>query len=235
MHFANDLKVAHYLKIPPRHTFAAQMIATFISTFVCTGVIAFQVNIENICQPNAPMRFYCPGPTTFFTASVLWGTIGPLKVFGHKGQYKELLLGFPIGIVLTVVLYFLLKRFPKNRLLRQFHPVAFWYGGINWAPYSFSYAMPSIPISILSWIYVRKRYLAFWSKYNFVLSAAFSAGIAISGLLMLFSVQWVGAEVNWWGNTQPYVGCEGSACTIAKLAKGERFFPWWNPAEVPAP
>jgi len=142
------------------------MVATLVSTFVCTGVINFQVDIENVCQKSAPMRFFCPGPNTFFTASVLWGTIGPIKVFGHQGQYKELLLGFPLGIVVTVVLYFLLKRFPKNRTLRQFHPVAFWYGALNWAPYSFSYAMPSIPIALVSWVYIRSRYLAFWSKVS---------------------------------------------------------------------
>lgn len=110
------------------------------------------------------MRFFCPGPNTFFTAAVLWGTIGPVKVFGHQGQYKELLLGFPIGILAPVVFYFLLKYSKNNRYLRQFHPVALFYGGLNWAPYSFSYAWPAVPIAWLSWIYVRKRYLAFWSK-----------------------------------------------------------------------
>jgi len=211
------------------------MIATLISTFVCTAVINFQVNIPNICQENAPMRFYCPGPNTFFTASVLWGTIGPLKVFGHKGQYKELLLGFPAGIVLTGAAFLLVKKFPKNRYLRQFHPVAFWYGPLAWAPYSFSYAMPSIPIALLSWVYIRSRYLAFWSKYNFVLSAAFSAGIAISGTIMLFSIQWAQIELKWWGNEQPYVGCEGSACTLKQLEPGERFYPWWDGSQIPAP
>ncbi|GKT89097.1 OPT oligopeptide transporter [Colletotrichum tofieldiae] len=209
VHFANDLKVAHYLKIPPRQTFACQMLATLISTFVCTGVMNFQIQIPDVCTPNAPMRFFCPGPTTFFTAAVLWGTIGPIKVFGHQGQYNYLLLGFPIGIILPAAFYFLIN---------------------------FSYAWPAVPIAWLSWIYVRNRYLAFWSKYNFVLSASFSAGIAISGILMLFTVQWLGAEVNWWGNTQIGAGCEGSpACTLKTLAPGERFFPWWNPSQVPAP
>ncbi|KAK0649961.1 OPT oligopeptide transporter [Cercophora newfieldiana] len=235
--FANDLKIAHYIKIPPWHCFAAQMVATLVSTIVCTGVISFQVNIPGVCTDKAPMRFLCPGPTTFFTASVLWGTIGPLKVFGHTGQYKELLLGFPAGIIVTVIVYFLMKKFPKNQYIRQFHPVAFWYGALNWAPYSFSYAWPSVPIAWLSWVYVRKRYLAFWSKYNFVLSAAFSSGIAIAGLIMLFSVQWAGIEVKWWGNTQAAVGCEDTACTLMTLDKeaGERFYPWWDSSKVPAP
>lgn len=72
-------------------------------------------------------------------------------------------------------------------------------------------------------------------QYNFVLSAALSSGIAISAILMLFSVQWVGASIEWWGNTQIDAGCEGKACTIFKLAKGERFYPWWDPNRVPAP
>ncbi|KDN71105.1 putative OPT oligopeptide transporter [Colletotrichum sublineola] len=201
--FANDLKVAHYLKMPPRQTFACQMVATLISTFVCTGVMNFQINIPNICTTNAPMRFFCPGPNTC--------------------------------ICLPVAFYFLIKYSPKNRYLRQFHPVALFYGGVNWAPYSFSYAWPAVPIAWLSWIYVRNRYLAFWSKYNFVLSASFSAGIAIAGILMLFTVQWLGADIDWWGNAQASAGCEGTACTLKTLAKGERFYPWWNPSQVPAP
>jgi hypothetical protein len=211
------------------------MIATLISTFVCTGVMNFQVHIKDVCTANAPMRFLCPGQNTFFTASVLWGTIGPIKVFGHNGQYAQLLIGFLVGIIVPVIFYFLLKLAPRNRFLRQFHPVALFYGGLNWAPYSFSYAWPAVPIAWLSWIYVRNRYLAFWSKYNFVLSASFSAGIAIAGIIMLFSVQWVGVTIEWWGNTMPYEGCEGTACRLLPLEKGERFFPWWNGNIIPAP
>ena len=98
-----------------------------------------------------------------------------------------------------------------------------------------SYAWPAVPIAWLSWIYVRNRYLAFWSKYNFVLSAAFSAGIAVSGIVMLFSVQWARVSIEWWGNTQPYTGCEDTACTVKVLGEGERFFPWWDSNKVPAP
>ncbi len=134
--FANDLKVAHYLKIPPRVTFSGQMIATFISTLVCTGVLNFQINIKDVCTENAPMRFYCPGPNTFFTASILWGTIGPLKVFGKDGQYKWLLMGFPIGILFVLFFWSLKKWKPNNRALRQFHIVVAIAGSLQWAPYS---------------------------------------------------------------------------------------------------
>lgn len=68
--FAGDLKLAHYLKIAPHFTFFAQMVPTLVSTFVSVAVMQYQVRIENICTPNAPFRFTCPGINTF-TATVL--------------------------------------------------------------------------------------------------------------------------------------------------------------------
>lgn len=181
------------------------------------------------------MRFTCPGPTTFFTASVLWGTIGPVKVFGINGQYKELLLGFPAGIVVVLIFWGLKKWMPNNRGLRQIHVVAAFVGSVYWAPYSFAYAWPAVPVALFSWVYIRGRYLAFWSKYNFVLSASWSAAIAISAIVMLFSVQWARIEINWWGKSQASMGCESVACVLKTLAPGERFYPWWDHPNVPAP
>lgn len=233
--FSNDLKLAHYLKIAPRQTFAAQMVATLISTFVCVGVFQFQMDIPDVCTPEAPMRFTCPTPQTFYTASVLWGTIGPLKIFGANGQYSWSLLGWPIGFAAPLLFYLLIRKYPRNRFVRQIHPVAIWTGALNYCPYSFSYMWPSVPIAWLSWIYIRGRYLAFWSKYNFVLSAAFSAGVAIAGILMLFTVQWYGIEIKWWGSTQAIAGCEGKPCLLKTLGPNERFYPWWDGTRVPAP
>ena len=103
IYFSQDLKLAHYTKIPPRHTFIAQIVATLISTFVCTGVINFQLTgIKGICTPDAAFGLTCPGVNTFFTAALLWGTYGPHKLFGKNGQYQLLLLGFPIGVAIPV-------------------------------------------------------------------------------------------------------------------------------------
>ncbi|KAK6906266.1 OPT family small oligopeptide transporter [Kwoniella mangroviensis CBS 8507] len=213
IYFSSDLKVAHYLKIPPRHTFVAQMVATFISTLVCTGVFNFQMNnVPNVCTSEAPFGFSCPGINTFFTAAVFWGTLGPQKLFGSTGQYKALLIGFPVGFVLPFIVYFLRKRFPRTAWLRQIHPVMLCYGGINWAPYNLSYFWPSVPLASFSWFYLKKRYLAFWSKYNFVLAAAWQCGIAIAAIVIFFAVQLPAVEVNWWGNTVSYQGCEDTAC-----------------------
>ncbi|KAI6363790.1 hypothetical protein MCOR07_005417 [Pyricularia oryzae] len=225
--FANDLKLAHYVKIPPRTTFIAQVVATLVSTFVCTGVLNFQMNmIPGVCTPDAPNRFTCPGINTFFTASVLWGTIGPKKVFGSGGQYTAALVGFPIGAALPFIFWALQRKYRGSRWLRQVHPVAMLYGSLSLSPYNLSYQWPAVPIAWLSWIYIKQRYLALWSKYNFVLSGAFSSGVAVAAIIIFFALQWGGdISLDWWGNQVVSQGCEASACVRLPLAKGETFGP----------
>jgi OPT family small oligopeptide transporter len=165
--FSNDLKLAHYSKIPPRHTFFAQMIAVLASTIVCVGVLNFQMTqIDQVCTEDAQYRLTCPGVNTFFTASVLWGTVGPGRIWGPDGQYSEILIGFPLGIAIVVFFFVLNKKFPKWTWTRQIHPVAIMYGGIVWAPYNMSYVWPSVPIAYFSWVYLKSRYLGLWSKVN---------------------------------------------------------------------
>jgi OPT family oligopeptide transporter len=187
LRFSNDLKLAHYLKIPPKHTFWAQMIATLVSTFACTGVLNFQMNsIEGVCTVNQKDHYTCPGINQFFTAAVLWGTIGPKKVFGKGGQYTTMLVGFPLGFVAPFVIYYAQKKFPKQSWLRQTHMVVIFFGAIVWAPYNVSYVWPAVPIGYLSMIYTKKRYLGFWSKVTLLFIVHF-VGKADFGIVQLRS------------------------------------------------
>ncbi|GME27430.1 OPT oligopeptide transporter [Neofusicoccum parvum] len=226
LRFCNDLKMAHYVKVPPRHTFWAQIVGTLVSSFICTAVMNFQMNnIPDVCESYQANHFTCPGINTFFTAAVLWGTIGPIKVFGKGGQYTWLLIGFPIGLLAPVAAFYAKKRWPKARWLRYVHPVCIMNGPIQWAPYNLSYLWPTVPVAWLSHIYLKKRYTAFWAKYNYVVSAAFSAAIAIAAIVIFFALQWSSVELDWWGNSVSTRGCEGEACTRYTLAEGEYFGP----------
>ena len=219
--FSQDLKLGHYLKIPPRHTFCAQFAATLVSSFVCVGVFNFQMNkIEGICTPTAPFKMTCPGINTFFTASVFWGTLGPIRMFGSGGQYMLTLIGFPVGFCLPIIFYFAKKYFTKQTWLRQIHPIPLIYGGIYWAPYNLTYQWPALPISVFSMLYLKKRFLAFWSRYNYTVSAAFSTAIALSAVVIFFAVQLTDQEISWWGNEVIYEGCEGTACKNLPIPAG---------------
>lgn len=98
--------------------------------------MVFQMGIKDICTPLAPLKFTCPGVHSFFTASVLWGTIGPRKTFGPGAPYQWLLLGFLFGFVLAVLFWGLRKAFPRVEFFRQLNVPAMFMGGVNWGVYS---------------------------------------------------------------------------------------------------
>jgi hypothetical protein len=113
--FCNDLKLAHYIKIPPRHTFVCQIVATLVNTFVAASIFNFQMSFPNVCTKDAAFRFICPGQTTFFTGAVFWGTLGPKHLFGAGKRYNLLLLGFPVGVMIPIG-----KFSPKVRIISDF-------------------------------------------------------------------------------------------------------------------
>ncbi|KAJ7101812.1 OPT-domain-containing protein [Mycena epipterygia] len=198
--FASDLKLAHYCHISPRLTFWAQIYATIISTFICTGTLQFQMTkIPDVCTPQQVHRFTCPAVNTFFTAR--FGTLGPERIFGTAG-YNGLLWCFFIGAILPVPFYFLRK---KVKVLEYCHiPVM-------------ANVWPAVPIGYLFNVFIKKRYLAWWSKYNYITTTAFSAAIAISAIIIFFALEWPGAQINWSGNTRPFAGCDAKQCARLQL------------------
>jgi len=163
LHFAQDLKLAHYIHIPPWVTFNCQMVATLVSTFVCTAILNYQMTqIPDICAPNQKDRFTCPGVNTFFTASVLWGTLGPKKMYGPGAIYNPLLWCFLIGALVPIPFYYLRRR---SKFFQYFHAPVFFSGGI-WAPYNLSHSWARVPLAFVFNYYIKRNFLAWWSKYN---------------------------------------------------------------------
>lgn len=200
-------------------------IKAIVSAFVCTGVMNFQITqIPEMCSPNQKDKFTCPNLQSYFTAAVLFGSLGARRVFGSGAQYTALLAAFPAGLLFPVIHFYATRRLPKTHFLTKIHPVVILSGGHTWAPYNLGYMWPAVIPGWISWSYLRKRYLEFWSKYNYVLSAAFSSGIAIAAVVIFFAVSYHGANVDWVGNNSDQ-GCEAEACTRLTLGKGEYFGP----------
>lgn len=72
-----------------------------------------------------------------------------------------------------------------------------------------SYATNGIYISFIFMYWIKRRYNAWWEKYNYILEAGFDVGVAISGiiqtLVLSFAVQ---VTINWWGNTVATAGVD---------------------------
>ena len=86
------------------------------------------------------------------------------------------------------------------------------------SPYNLGNFFPNVPVVWFSWQYLRRKYPGFWKKYNFVVAAAFPAGIAVSAVVIFFALQLPkgGFSIDWWGNTVVGQGCDGG-CPLIEI------------------
>ncbi|KAF8213549.1 OPT oligopeptide transporter [Mycena galopus ATCC 62051] len=201
--FASDLKLGHYMKIPPRTMFNIQLVAAVITSFVVLGVQNWMFsNIAGICTPAAIDNFVCPSTNVFATASVTWGGIGPARLFSAGGMYNPLLYGFLFGAVAPIPFYYLARRYPLS--FWRYINIPVFCGGVGAIPAAsaYNYAAWALTGFIFNFI-IRRRYFRWWMRYNYILSAALDAGLAISLIVIFFAVQYPrgGTVLNWWGNT----------------------------------
>lgn len=206
--YITDQKMGHYLRIAPRALFRVQMLSVFVSSFVSLGTLnlAFST-ITDYCLPTQPQKFTCPNSRTFFSASVLWGVIGPKKVFG--GLYPVLQYCFLIGFLLAFPCLAIKKYFGTYKAVRYFLPVLIIGGFLNYAPYNLGYYTPGLIASYAFMFVIRRRFSAWWSKYNYVLSGGLQAGVAFGAVIIFFAVQYHEKDINWWGNNVMYEGLDG--------------------------
>ena len=122
--FVGDLKLGHYMKIPPRTMFVSQVVATIIACIVQVYTMNFALNnIEDVCTPTQTQKFTCPNAHVFFSASVIWGLLGPGRIFSPGQVYGVLLWGFPIGIAVPLIIWGFQKKWPKSIFKYALAPV----------------------------------------------------------------------------------------------------------------
>ncbi|CAN3361719.1 oligopeptide transporter 2 [Diutina catenulata] len=205
--YITNQKQAHYMRLPPRSLFRTQMVGVIIASFVQLGIIQFQMNggIPNYCDPDNEQKFTCPGITTFFSASIQWGVIGPKKVF--NGLYPVLPYCFLIGF-LAAFPCIVIKKWLPSKYARYFQPTV-WIGGfLVYAPNNLFYVLPTAYAGFAFMNIIFKRYNAWWSKYTYLLADGLNGGIALSSLLIFFCLQYNSVQLPWWGSEVSYKGYE---------------------------
>ncbi|CAG7944146.1 unnamed protein product [Penicillium nalgiovense] len=200
MYFTQDLKIGHYMKIPPRLTFTAQMVACFWSSLVQIATMNWALGaIKGVCDQFQPNHFTCPNGRVFFNASVIWGVIGPARMFSIGQLYSPLMFFFLAGGLLPVAIYIGARFFPKSPIKYLSAPIIF--GGAGLIP-------PATPLNYLSWgivgfvfnKYIRDRWRGWWMQYNYVLSAGLDVGLALCTILIFLALNLTDTSFpEWWG------------------------------------
>ncbi|PFH59998.1 hypothetical protein XA68_11581 [Ophiocordyceps unilateralis] len=227
LRFVADLKFGHYMKIPPRTMFSAQVVATTLSCAVQIVTLNLALgSIENVCDTQQRDRFTCPGGRVFFSASVIWGLIGPDRMFSPGRIYSGLFLFFFLGAITPIAIHVASKRYPRSPLRYLMAPLIF--GGAGAIP-------PATPLNYFSWAmvgfvfqyWIKKRHFAWWSRLNFLTSCGLDLGLALATLFIFFAFSMHGIKPpRWWGNTvvSTTMDVQGTAVQ-AQVAEGQRFGP----------
>ncbi|TFK71414.1 OPT oligopeptide transporter [Pluteus cervinus] len=232
LQFTSDFKLGHYMKIPPRAMFWGQVVATIIAGTVQLGVQAWMfTNIPDMCSPDQPNGFICPSTEVFGVASIIWGVIGPARQFSHGQVYYALSFFFLIGFICPVISWLIGKKFPNSAIRYINFPVIF--SGTGAIPPAS--AVNYVPWAIVGFIFnyvIRRRHFSWWTKYNYVLSAALDSGVAMAVVIIFFCLQYpqngtIGATTvaSWWGNTVPFETADALGTPMYQLADGETFGP----------
>lgn len=223
--FLQDLKLGHYLKIPQRVTFFGQIIATLWSCVVQLAVIEWGLNnIKDVCVVGQANNFTCPNGRVFFNASVIFGLIGPQRIFSGAATYSPLQYFWLAGAIAPFLVYFGARMFPKSKI--RFFSAPIFFGGTNQLP-------PATPLSYLSWSLVgflfqkviRNRYRGWWMRFNYVTSAGLDVGLAICTIVIIAALNLTGTGFpDWWGNRAPTTTLDYLDKAVQKkVALGETF------------
>ncbi|SAM01283.1 hypothetical protein [Absidia glauca] len=192
---AKDLKVGHYLKVPPRMVFFSQILGTIIGS-----IFNYIVN-DNIVTTKRDILLDPDGGNN---AAITWGAIGPMAMFGPSTRYYIILWAFVIGFFLPVPGWLLHKKFPKAGFNYINMPM-FLVGAATLPGSNSSWITVSFIVIIVTQGFIKRRYNAWFVKYNYLTSAALDSGTSLMVFFLSMALFGGGSGIVynfpvWWGN-----------------------------------
>lgn len=197
---------------------ALQVVGTLVSVIVyqCTAWWLME-SIPNLCDTSklpSDSQWTCPMDRVFFDASVIWGLVGPRRIFGDLGEYGKVNWFFLGGAIAPLLVWLAHKAFPNKKWITLINmPVLL--GATAIMP-------PATAVNFTTWIImafisghvVYKYKPDLWKKYNYVLSGGLDAGTAFMSILVFLALGYRGISIDWWGNGSE--GCPLASCPAAK-------------------
>ncbi|KAF2262978.1 small oligopeptide transporter [Lojkania enalia] len=225
--FSGDLKLAHYMKIPPRTAFSAQLVAALWASFVQIAIMNWTLgNIPEVCTPLQRGHFTCPNGRAFFSSSITWGVLGPDRMFGPGTIYQAIHWYWLVGALLPILFYMLIRIAPKSPARYLNAPVML--GAMAWLP-------PATPLSFSSWAifglifnyWIMRKCPDWWHKYNYITAAGLDSGLIISTIIIFFAITLPNVQVpRWWGNVKVFETTDYLNTAIREtVGEGETFGP----------
>ncbi|KAH8086669.1 OPT oligopeptide transporter, partial [Cristinia sonorae] len=198
-----DMKLGHYMKIPPRVMLSAQVVATIIGSLVIWGTQEWLfATIPNMCTPLAPAGFTCPTVNAVASASMVWGAIGPQRLFSRGALYFPLVVFFLVGIIAPIPFYLLARKYPTGIWRYINIPVFLSATAVMPPATGINYSSWFMVSAIFEW-FMRRFHVRWWMRYNYILASALDTGLVFSSIFIFLCLLLPKGGINfeWWGNT----------------------------------
>ncbi|KAH6653062.1 OPT oligopeptide transporter protein-domain-containing protein [Truncatella angustata] len=225
LQYVSDLKVGHYMKVPPRSMFRAQLFAVIWLSLVQVATFNWMLGaLPAVCTEDQPQGFTCAGARTFFNASVIWGLIGPKRMFGAGALYSWCNWFWLVGAALPAIQYVIARKYPKSPAKYIFFPALFGISGM---------IPPATLFALLCWltvgltfnVVVKRKYFGWWKRYTYVFSGAMDIGAACCLVLYAVSIGISEASFpSWWGNTGWADNLDQNGLTMSKTLPDDGSF-----------
>ncbi|KAF9618436.1 hypothetical protein IFM89_001159 [Coptis chinensis] len=216
--FLQDFKLGHYMKIPPRAMFMAQVVGTLVAAFIHLGTAWWLMDtIPHICDTTflpSGNPWTCPGDHVFYDASVIWGLIGPRRIFGDLGLYSAINWFFLVGAILPLLVWLAHKGFPDKEWIRLINMPVLLGATVNMPPATAVNYTSWIIVAFFSGFVVYRYRRDWWKRHNYVLSGALDAGLAFMGVLLYLCLGMEHVRLDWWGSHLD--GCSIASCPTAE-------------------
>jgi len=196
----------------------SQVVGTLVAVIAYAGTAWWlMAEIPNLCDTNLlppGSQWTCPSDRVFFDASVIWGLVGPRRMFGDLGEYSNINWFFVGGAIAPALVYLASRLFPNKKWISDIHiPVLI--GATAIMP-------PASAVNFTSWLvmafvfghFVFKYRREWWQRYNYVLSGGMDAGTGFMSVLLFLALQRSEIAIDWWGNSGE--GCPVAKCPTAK-------------------
>ncbi|GAA6040556.1 hypothetical protein JCM8097_005462 [Rhodosporidiobolus ruineniae] len=223
--FSMDLKLGQYMKIAPRLLFFAQIYSAILSAAVQTGVLRWMFgHIQGLCSSNAEGNFTCAGTKVVYNASIIWGLLGPQRMFYPGQTYHGLVHFWWIGPVCVLLVWLAYRRRPRSFLRYVNLPILFNSAG-NIPPATTMQYTAWMICGLIFNFWIRRRAHKWWKRYTYLLSAALDTGTALATIIIFFALTYNGIKLTWWGNSVNSTTMDSKGTPWLSVPKGSHFGP----------
>ncbi|KAG7699842.1 hypothetical protein KL930_004951 [Ogataea haglerorum] len=209
----NDLKLGYYVKLPPRDTFAAQMIGTVIGAIfnyiMMNSIVDSQFDLLKDIEATSVI-WSGQNVQQYNTQGIAWGVLAK-EMFTIGKTYYMVPLSLVIGLGLPLPFYFAHRLRPTWGFDNIKTPVLVWY--IGWLCVGVNSSITTFFIAaFVSQFYLRKYKPLYFKKYNYIVAAALIGGCQVAIFILSFTIFGAGGPntthnfPRWWGNLNGATG-----------------------------